>query len=274
MDPTRRNLIIGGSILGVCTVGVLLPSACAMRQINRKPAVTMNNIPQRPEGEAKPKLEEDIAPLLARLDAWYAAHLPADTYVFNPPAEDAQIDAFQDIVGFEMPPSYRQLYKWHDGENDDCRGHIYGLPILPLQQVAAEWRQWKMTLADIGGNPYAIPGGAWPQGAVDPAYTNPGWIPLTGDGSGGHIGLDFDPWPGGRVGQVILFGRDEDVKVVLAESLGQFLEWIAGMLESGNFRLTVAEDEVVLRQFRLKQPPADHFHNGARILLGAPDVFL
>ncbi len=61
MDPTRRNLIIGGSILGVCTIGGLLPSACAMRQINRKPAVTMNNIPQRPEGEAKPKLEEDIA---------------------------------------------------------------------------------------------------------------------------------------------------------------------------------------------------------------------
>mgnify|MGYP006198197397 CR=1 FL=1 len=47
------------------------------------------------------------------------------------------------------------------------------------------------------------------MGAVDPAYINPRWIPLTHDGSGNHIGLDFDPWPGGRVGQVILFGRDE-----------------------------------------------------------------
>lgn len=94
MDPTRRNLIIGGSILGVCTIGGLLPSACEMRQIYRKATIAMNSIPQRPEGEAKPILEEDIAPLLARLDAWYAAHLTADTYVFNPPAEDAQIDAF------------------------------------------------------------------------------------------------------------------------------------------------------------------------------------
>ncbi len=58
------------------------------------------------------------------------------------------------------------------------------------------------------------------QGAVDPAYINPRWIPLTADGSGGHIGIDFDPWPGGRIGQVILFGRDEDVKAVLAESSG------------------------------------------------------
>src|SRR5690606_20503914 len=67
------------------------------------------------------------------------------------------------------------------------------------------------------------------------------------------------PWPGGRIGQVILFGRDEDVKVVLAESLGKFLEWIAGLLESGNFRLSTDPGEVVLRQFRLKRPPADHF---------------
>jgi cell wall assembly regulator SMI1 len=109
---------------------------------------------------------------------------------------------------------------------------------------------------------------------VDPAYTNPAWIPLTGDGSSGHIGLDFDPWPGGRVGQIILFGRDEDVKVVLAQSLGQFLGWIATLLESGNFRLKAGADEVVLRQFRLKEPQTNHFPEGARILLGAPGQFL
>ena len=119
-----------------------------------------------------------------------------------------------------------------------------------------------------------MPGGSWPEGAVDPAYINPRWIPLTHDGSGNHIGLDLDPWPGGRVGQVILFGRDEDVKVVLADSLGTFLEWIAGLLEGGNFRLGANEGERVLREFRLKAPPSDHFHEGARSLLGAPGPFL
>jgi cell wall assembly regulator SMI1 len=274
MDPTRRNLLIGGSVLGACVIGGLLPSACALRQIARKPTIPMNSIPKRPKGEAKPMLEEDIAPVLARLDAWYAAHLQADKYAFNPPATDAQIDAFEQLVGFEMPRSYRQLYRWHDGENDDRWGHIYGLPLLPLKQAASDWQQWKRTLAEFGGNRYAIPGGAWPVGAVDPAYINPRWIPLTSDGSGNHIGLDFDPWPGGRMGQVILFGRDEDVKVVLAESLGKFLEWIDRLLEGGNYRLGVAADEQVLRQFRLKEPPANHFHDGARILLGAPGQFL
>ena len=86
--------------------------------------------------------------------------------------------------------------------------------------------------------------------------------------------MDFDPWPLVRVGQVILYGRDEDVKVVLAESLGQFLGWIAQSLESGNYLLKAAPGEDILRQFRLMNPPTDHFHEGARLLLGAPGPFL
>lgn len=234
---------------------------------------TMDNLPMRPEGNAKPALEEDLSPVLARLDAWYAANLAPDKYVFNPPASDQELDAFEKEVGIHMPPSYRQLYKWHDGEDNDRWGHIYGLPLLPLQRAAAEWRQWRRTEADLGSR-YAVPGKGWPDGAVDPAYTNPRWIPLTADGSGGHIGLDLDPWPGGRVGQIILFGRDEDVKIVLAQSLAQFLEWIATLLENGNFRLEIAADEEVLRQFRLKHPPTNDFHEGARVLLGAPGRFL
>ena len=274
MDQTKRNLLIGGSIFIACAIGGLLPSACAMRKSASKPTMTMNNIPKRPAGKAKPMLEEDITPVLARLDAWYAANLLPDKYIFNPPATDAQIDAFEQLVGIRLPRSYRQLYKWHDGEDDDRRGHIYGLPLLPLKQATADWKSWTSTLTEVGGNRYAVPSEGWPEGAVDPAYINPGWMPLTNDGSGGHVGLDFDPWPGGRVGQVILYGRDEDVKVVLAESLGQFLNWVAELLESGNFRLKAGRDEVVLRQFRLKEPRVDHFHEGARILLGAPDQFL
>jgi len=230
--------------------------------------------PQRPAGDPKPLLDEDIAPVLARLDAWYAAHLPPDKYRFNPPATDAELDAFEKVVGLELPQSYRQLYRWHDGEEDDRFGHFYGLPLLPLKNAAFQWKSWADVLAEFNGDRYVILGGAWPEGAVDPAYINPRWIPLTHDGSGNHIGIDFDPWPNGRVGQIILFGRDEDVKVVLAKSLGKFLEWIATLLESGNFRLEVAEGERRLREFALKTPPSDHFHDGARTILGSPGPYM
>jgi len=274
MDQTRRNLLIAGGILGAVGAAGLMPSACAMQQVMTRRRQPMTHTPVRPEGRPKPLLDEDIAPVLARLDAWYAGNLPPDQYVFNPPATAAQLDAFEEIVGLRMPRSYRQLYSWHDGENDDRWGHVYGLPILTLKRAAADWQQWQKTLVAFGGDRYPVRGGAWPEGAVDPAYTNPRWIPLTNDGSSDNIGLDFDPWPNGRVGQVILYGRNEDVKVVLAESLGLFLDWIARLLESGNFRLQAAPGEEILRQFRLKDPPTDHFHEGARLLLRAPGPFL
>lgn len=242
--------------------------------MRKKFFVPENIPPRRPAGNAKPLLEDDMAPVLARLDDWYATHLPPDKYVFNPPATDTQLDAFERLIGLKMPRAYRDLYRWHDGEEDDRRGHLYGLPLLSLEQAGSQWTTWNKTLAEFGGNRYKIPGAGWPQGAVDPAYINPRWIPLTQDGSGNHIGLDFDPWPGGRLGQVILYGRDEDVKAVLAPSLGKFFEWIAGSLEGGNFRLEAEPGAPVLRQFRLKVPPSDSFHEGARILLGAPSPFL
>lgn len=234
----------------------------------------MTDIPERPAGDAKPMLEEDITPVLARLDAWYAANLPRPEYGFNPPATDDQIDEIEQLIGLKSPQSFRDLYRWHDGEHDDRCGHIYGLPLLPLEEVVAEHQLWQETLEDIDGDRYAIPGGSWPEGAVDPAYINRGWLPFTHDGGGNSIGLDFDPWPAGRIGQVIIFGRDEEVKVVLADSLGQFLDWVAGLLESGNFELVPIEGEEPLQSFQLNEPSIEHFHDGARALLGAPHPYV
>lgn len=274
MDKDRRKLLVGASLMGIAAliVGPTFCSSLALRGglSGQKPTA----VPTRPPGQPKPVLEEDIAPVLARLDRWYAANLPADRYVRNPPANDAALDALERVVGVAMPSSWRQLYRWHDGENDDRHGHVYGLPLLPLAEVEAQWRSWAKILAYFKGDPYVVPGGSWPAGAVDPAYINPRWIPLTHDGSGNHIGIDLDPWPGGRIGQIILYGRDEEVKAVLAESLGRFLSWIADLLESGNFRLKVGAGEARLRAFALRDPPSDHFHEGARKLLGAPGPYL
>ncbi|QDP19717.1 SMI1/KNR4 family protein [Sphingomonas xanthus] len=272
--PTsRRGVMIGGAAVGAAVLGLFGPAMCAKVRMDRGSPLPSGAAPQRPQGKSKPMIDEDIAPVLARLDAWYAANLRPDKYRFNPPATDAQIDALERLVGVQLPSAYRQLYRWHDGENNDRWGHIYGLPILPLKQVAEHWTQWNRTLAELGGNRYLIPGSSWPEGAIDPAYVNPRWIPLTADGSSDHIGIDFDPWPRGRVGQVILFGRNEEVKAVLAPSLGTFLGWIADLLESGNFLVDPEPGVQQLREFRLKQPESDGFHDGARKLLGAPSQF-
>lgn len=272
MDSSRRAVLIGGGLIAAGVASGLGPALCSLsRPANQGLPAKMTS---RPAGTPQPLLDEDIGPVLKRLDAWYAANLTNPSYRFNPPAGEAALDRLQTAFGHALPQSYRQLYRWHDGETDDRWGHIYGLPILPLKDVEDELKSWERVRAGFGGNRYAIPGAGWPEGAVDPAYSNAAWLPLTRDGSGNHIGLDFDPWPGGRIGQVIIFGRDEDVKVVLAPSLGKFLEWIATLLESGNVRLDLAPGEEVLREFRLKNPAVDSFSEGARKLLGAPGQFL
>jgi len=129
--------------------------------------------PNRPPGEPKPLLDEDIAPVLARLDAWFDGHLPPDRYVFNPPATETELTAFERRVGIKLPRAYHQLYRWHDGEDDDRSGHIYGLPILPLDEAGSQWQAWVDVLAEFGGNRYQIPGGAWPAGAVTTAVSPP-----------------------------------------------------------------------------------------------------
>lgn len=274
MDHRRRRLLIGGSIIAAGIVSAVGPGMCSLARNGRTFGANPAGPPKRPPGEPAPLLEEDLTAVLARLDAWYATHLRSDKYRFNPPARDADLDKLQALVGFVLPQSYRQLYRWHDGEDDDRWGHFYGLPLLPLDRVADQWTSWNRILAGLGGDRYIVPGASWPPDAVDPAYIGRKRLALTADGSGNSIGLDFDPWPGGRAGQVILFGRDEDVKAVLAPSLGTFLAWIADLLEGGNFRLGIEPGETVLREFRLKWPQADHFHEGARELLGAPGPFL
>jgi cell wall assembly regulator SMI1 len=274
MDGDRRKLLIGASLVGLAAL-IAGPAYCGMKPQRKGPfGTTLAAPPERPSGRPRPLIEEDVAPVLARLDRWYAANLPADQYVFNAPATDAAIKGLERAIGTDMPPAWRQLYRWHDGEKDDRHGHIYGLPLLPLADVASQLQSWAKILAYFKGDRYPVPGGGWPEGAVDPAYINPRWIPLTHDGSGNHIGIDLDPWPAGRVGQVILYGRDEDVKVVLAESLGKFIGWIADLLEGGNYRLTTENGEQRLRDFALRDPPVDHFHDGARKLSGAPGPYL
>ncbi|MFJ9499072.1 SMI1/KNR4 family protein [Brevibacillus centrosporus] len=55
------------------------------------------------------------------------------------------------------------------------------------------------------------------------------WLPISKDWGGNHLGLDLDPDEQGRMGQVINFGRDEEVKYVVALSL-RFIRfaWIMG----------------------------------------------
>lgn len=88
-----------------------------------------------------------------------------------------------------------------------------------------------------------------PPGAVLPIYAHSMWIPLITDGVGNCIAIDLSPSLDSppktseqKWGQVIIFGRDFDIKFKIADNFGDFLLIFANDLEKGNWELTSSSD--------------------------------
>lgn len=195
-----------------------------------------------------------------RLERWLAAHRPQILANLQPPASDAELAGLAESLGVSLPTAFLDLYRWHNGQRDPREpGPFYGLSFLSIAEVLTQWRGWNEILADtddIHGFSSSVA-----PGVVKERYANRLWIPFSDDWGGNHIGIDLDPGPNGRVGQVINFGRDEEAKYVLGRSVDAFVERIAGELEGGNFVLGEPPDE----GFETKRPPASHFLDAARV---------
>lgn len=71
-----------------------------------------------------------------------------------------------------------------------------------------------------------------PEDAIRLKYFHLKWIPLFSDYGGNYIGVDLDPGPMGKRGQVIVFGRDEEALFVVADSFDVFLDLLIEQIES------------------------------------------
>jgi len=164
--------------------------------------------------------------VLARIEAWYSENVPAIQATLRPGTSDAELDALEGATGLILPPAFRTLYRWHDGGDG-----IFGLEFQPLNCVQSDWQNWKDLEPDFGSETEDHI--SHPPGAITERYINTGWLGFLTDGSGNSVGLDLNPGPAGTLGQVITFGRDEENKYVLADSLGAFLREYLARLETG-----------------------------------------
>ncbi|KAI0797619.1 hypothetical protein C8Q75DRAFT_10744 [Abortiporus biennis] len=176
-----------------------------------------------------------------RLRTWLGNEYPelGDTLNFGILPEDlAQVEM---AFGFALPQTVRDSYLCVDGQEPESaagcsEGLFFGLTLLPLEDVLEEWRFWREVDSDpnTGANPklkeimQSIPPG-W----VRKEYSCRGWIPLIADKAGNYLGIDMNPDEGGAVGQVIVFGRDFDTKVVMwrGDGPGGWARWLAGFVE-------------------------------------------
>lgn len=149
-------------------------------------------------------------------------------------------------LGFTLPQVVRESYLLVDGQERESsagctEGLFFGLSLLPLEDVIDEWRFWREVDEDraTGANPELKQRmKSIPTGWVQHEYSCRGWVPLITDRVGNYIGVDLSPGEAGIAGQVIVFGRDFDTKVVLWRGDGEsgwarFLAAFAEELETG-----------------------------------------
>lgn len=201
-----------------------------------------------------------VAPVAAswdRLDRWFDRHLPEVAAELRPGASAAAIEAFERATRRTLPDDVRASFRIHDGQRNPCRttGCIYGLALMSLDQILEDWELSRRPPDD---------GAAWegarsyPAGAVQACRSHPGWIPLTHDWSGNHLGVDLAPGLKGTWGQVIVFGTSEYRLFVAAESWAAFLTDYYSALRTGDFRVERPPGERV--RFEADAPGVHHYH--------------
>lgn len=159
----------------------------------------------------------------------------------NAPATIEEIQYAESEMGISFPDELRNLYLAHNGEDKSGPGLFFGLPFLSLDEVLDEWRIWKRIEEDdfFNFDAFSIPT-EW----IKERYVNHNWIPISKDYGGNNIGIDVDPDEKGEMGQVINFGRDEEVKYVIANRISELLLFILQTLKSKNFTIHQEEDYI------------------------------
>jgi cell wall assembly regulator SMI1 len=146
----------------------------------------------------------------------------------NPSASDEEIQSIEQRIGCSMPKEFIDLYKNCNGESDKGLGVGFGLRLLSIQEMHREMDNWDKIISD-GLEDFNDECKSTPKNAIQLVYANRNWVPIFADGGGNFLGMDFDPGPKGKVGQVINFGRDEEEKRVLSKTLGSLFTLMLGL---------------------------------------------
>ena len=200
------------------------------------------------------KRKPSVRATWTRLEKWYAKQLPAAHKSLNRGASKRQIAELEKATRRTLPDDLKESLLIHNGQSQVVEGVVFGLRLLPIDRILSDWEIVR-AVHDDGASSKRTK--SLPKNAVQCCENHPGWMPLTDDSSGGHIGIDLAPGAEGTWGQVINFGKSEYAHYAISHSWGDFLADIADELTSGNYRIQVHDDETC--EFNIAKPTTGHF---------------
>jgi cell wall assembly regulator SMI1 len=191
------------------------------------PTKSKGPVPTRPPARAKPGTAGTIADSWRRLETWFGAHAADLLKELEPGVSQKELAAAEKKLGYALPPDLKASLAIHDG--DDEAGVIGGWSLLAVRAIVSEATMMrglleKGTFSKARSDPHP---------RISSAWWSVGWIPLASSGSGDLFCLDQDPGPKGKPGQIILFRHDDGQRLLIAESLRDWLAAIARDLEAG-----------------------------------------
>ncbi|KAF8509250.1 hypothetical protein JB92DRAFT_536783 [Gautieria morchelliformis] len=176
-----------------------------------------------------------------RLRTWLDEQYPELADTLNWGIQPPDLAHLELQLGFALPQAVRESYLIVDGQEAESsagcsEGLFFGLTLLPFEDVVDEWRFWREVDDDpaTGANAELREDmQSIPPGWIRREYCQRGWLPLVADKGGNYIGVDMNPDERGSVGQVIIFGRDFDTKVVMwrGDGEGGWARWLASFVE-------------------------------------------
>jgi cell wall assembly regulator SMI1 len=173
---------------------------------------------------------------LQRIQSWMKTNLHSSDVSLSSGVLEEEIQSFRKIVDIELPADFITLFKEANGEVAQFGpGLFFGLNFLSLSEII---NHWTVMCRYIDKFDEYMDFYAYPEQSIQTKFMCRSWIPIFTDHAGNYVGIDLDPGFNGVPGQVINFGRDEDHKKVIADSLSSLLKWYADSLEDGRYAIS------------------------------------
>lgn len=172
-------------------------------------------------------LLQDWQALWAEIERMVPGTLPH----LAPPATPAQRGAVERAVGGSLPEAFWTLYSLYGGQAErEIFPAFFCCEFLSPARIAEEYGMVKQVVAsglfdDL--EPAADP-------RIASAYMSPSFVPFLMDGGGNYLGVDLEPAPTGRVGQVVVFGSDLAESAVAFDSLEEMVGALLEQFRAGN----------------------------------------
>ena len=185
---------------------------------------------------------------LKKIIQWVSIHSPATIEHLNPPAQESEITLVENMLKISLPDSFKDLLETFNGEDGLTWLALFGdgNQLLSCRDIIDQYKLEQ----DIGQqmfNPEMENIEFWRdrvveniisvKGAVKPLLRHQKWIPITCMNGDVFIYLDFDPAPGGHIGQVIKVDTEACSYQVLANSFAEFMEIYANQLANDEYRV-------------------------------------